>query len=109
MANEKYKLRYLPLFYEDLEQKVVYISEKLHNIQAANDLIDAVEKAILERLPVAESFEPYYSLKDRKHPYYRIYVKNFVIYYVVIDDESEGKIMEIRRFLYKRQDVGKNI
>lgn len=29
MAETKYKLRYLPLFYEDLEQKVVYIAENL--------------------------------------------------------------------------------
>lgn len=43
MTDKKYKLRYLPLFYEDLEQKVVYISEKLQNEKAANDLIDAVE------------------------------------------------------------------
>ena len=58
MVDTKYKLRYLPLFYEDLEQKVIYIAEKLHNEKAANDLIDAVEKAILERKPVAEAFEP---------------------------------------------------
>ena len=38
MADTKYKLRYLPLFYEDLEQKVVYIAETLHNQKAANDL-----------------------------------------------------------------------
>ena len=104
MTDKKYKLRYLPLFYEDLEQKVVYISEKLQNEKAANDLIDAVEKAILERVPVAESFEPYHSMKERKYPYYRIYVKNFVAWYVVIDDEGEDKIMEMRRFLYDKQD-----
>lgn len=34
-------------------------------------------------------------LKREKYPYYRIYVKNYVIYYVVIDDEGEDKIMEI--------------
>ena len=44
MAEAKYKLRYLPLFYEDLEQKVVYIAEKLKNPKAANDLIDAVKR-----------------------------------------------------------------
>lgn len=104
MANIKYRLRYLPLFYEDLEQKVLYIAEHLQNEKAANDLIDAVEKAILERQPVAESFEPYHSLRERRYPYYRIYVKNFVVWYVVIDDESEEKIMEIRRFLYNRQN-----
>lgn len=104
MANIKYRLRYLPLFYEDLEQKVLYIAEHLQNEKAANDLIDAAEKAILERQPVAESFEPYHSLRERRYPYYRIYVKNFVVWYVVIDDESEEKIMEIRRFLYNRQN-----
>lgn len=31
MASIKYKLRYLPMFYEDLEEKVVYIAEELHN------------------------------------------------------------------------------
>lgn len=104
MADIKYSLRYLPLFYEDLEEKVVYIAETLKNPQAANDLLDLAEAAILERLPNAESFESYRSLKERRYPYYRIYVKNFVIYYVVIDDEGPKKIMEVRRFLYNRQN-----
>lgn len=104
MTEKKYKLRYLPLFYQDLEQKVTYIAEQLQNVKAANDLIDAVENAILQRQPVAEAFEPYHSLKERRYPYYRIYVKNYVIWYVVIDDGS-SKIMEIRRFLYNKQDM----
>ncbi len=104
MADTKYQLRYLPLFYEDLEQKVVYIAVNLGNEKAANDLLDAVEKAILERQPVAEAFEPYHSLRERQYPYYRIYVKNFVVWYVVIDDEGDDKIMEVRRFLYNKQD-----
>ncbi len=67
MADTKYKLRYLPLFYEDLEQKVMYIAENLHNQKAANDLLDAVENAILERQPVAEAFEPYHSMRERRY------------------------------------------
>ena len=105
MDNAKYKLRYLPLFYKDLEEKIVYIAEELHNEKAANDLLDEVEAAILERQLMAESFEPYRSLRERRYPYYRIYVKNFVVYYVVIDDEGVDKIMEVRRFLYNKQDV----
>lgn len=105
MADTKYILRYLPLFYEDLEEKIVYIAEKLHNVKAANDLLDEVERALLERQTVAESFEPYHSFRERRYPYYRIYVKNFVVYYVVIDDEGDDKIMEVRRFLYDGQDA----
>ncbi|MBQ2642748.1 MAG: type II toxin-antitoxin system RelE/ParE family toxin [Eubacterium sp.] len=106
--NTKYKLRYLPLFYEDVDEKVSYIRDELKNPKAANDLIDAVEEAILKRLPVCESFEPYRSSKKRKYPYYRIYVRNFTIYYVVID-EGNNKIMEVRRFLYNKQNRNKII
>lgn len=94
----------MPLFYDEFEEKIAYIADKLLNPKAANDLINAVERAIIERLPVAESFEPYHSKKDRKNPYYRIYVGSYVVYYVVIDDEGTDKIMEVRRFLYKGQD-----
>ena len=107
MDDIKYRLRYLPRFYDDLEEKAVYIAEELGNPQAANDLIDEVEQAIMKRLPVAESFEPYFSLKERRDIYYRIYVQNFVVYYVVIDDKYDGKIMEVRRFLYHRENTNK--
>lgn len=85
-------------------KKAVYIAKKLQNPQAANKLIDSVEQAIQERLLSAESFEKYHSMKERRYPYYRIYVDNYVIYYVVIDDEGDDKIMEVRRFLYKGQN-----
>ncbi|MBQ4558732.1 MAG: type II toxin-antitoxin system RelE/ParE family toxin [Tyzzerella sp.] len=100
----KYTLRYLPSFYEDLDEKVMHIAVKLKNPKAANDLLDAVEMAIFERLPNAESFERYHSLNERKYQYYRIYVKNYVVYYVVIDDEGKDKIMEVRRILHNKQD-----
>ena len=102
MGNN-YELRYLSLFYEDMMEKVSYIREKLQNPKAAEDLINDVEAAILKRLPVCESFEPYHSLKVREYPYYRIYVRNYIVFYVVIPTGNK-KIMEVRRFLYKRQD-----
>lgn len=76
----------------------------LGNVKAANNLLDAVEKAIIERLPNAEQFEQYHSLSERKYPYYSIYVKNYVIYYVVIPIRENKKIMEVRRILHGRQD-----
>ena len=40
MFNKKYRLSYLPLFYEDLDEKITYLVEKLKNPKAANDLLD---------------------------------------------------------------------
>ena len=104
MLSKKYRLSYLPLFYEDLDEKITYIVEKLRNPKAANDLLDKVETAIIERLPVAESFEPYHSIRERRYAYYRIYVDNYIIYYVVIDDDPNDLVMEVRRFLYNGQN-----
>ena len=99
-STPMYELQYLPLFYDDLLATVKYLSEVLHNPKAANKLIDDVENAILNRLPNAEAFEPFHSLKERRYPYYRIYVNNYIVYYVVI----EQRIREVRRLLY----VGRN-
>ena len=104
MYDKKYRLRYLPLFYEDLDEKITYIAEKLRTPKLPVTCWIKLTKAILDRLPVAESFEPYHSIRERKYAYYRIYVDNFIIYYVVIDDDEVSPIMEVRRFLYNRQD-----
>lgn len=104
MKSNLKKIRYLSLFYTDLEEITEYISYKLGNPKASSDLVDRVEKAIIERLQCAESFEPYQSKKERRYPYYRIYVGNFIVYYVVIDDEGDDKIMEIRRILYNKRN-----
>lgn len=109
MADNKYRLRYLPLFHKDFSSIVDYIMNVLGNPKAAENLIDAVESAIMERMPYAESFEKYASKKERKYPYYRIYVGNYTIYYVVEDDNSEYKIMEVRRILYKGREWDKLI
>lgn len=102
MAGKRYELRILPMFEEDLNEIVDYICLDLQNPIAAESMVDAVEKAIYERLSCAEAFEPYHSTKERRYPYYRIPVKNFSIYYVVI-----GNIMEVRRILYSRRDIAK--
>lgn len=64
MGEITYSLSYLPMFFNDLEDHVRYISDVLQNKTAANDLLDAVEAAILKRLPDAESFEPYHSIRE---------------------------------------------
>ncbi len=103
MQRVSYKLRYLPLFYEEFDKRVSYIAFNLENPGASNNLTDDVESAILKRLEEGpEIFEPVPSRKDRV-PYYRIYVKNYIIYYVVLAENGK-KIMEVRRFLHTLED-----
>ena len=104
----EYPLRYLPQFQKDLTHHTQYIANKLQNPQAATDLIDATANAILERLPNAEAFEPYHSRKERRYPYYRIYVKNYIVFYVVIP-EGNQKVMEVRRFLFSKSNWQRRI
>ncbi len=104
MDGKRYELRILPMFEEDLNRIVDYICIDLQNPIAAENIVDEVEKAINERLSCAEAFEPYHSARERRFPYYRISVKNYTIYYVVI-----GNIMEVRRILYSRRDIAKEI
>ena len=104
MAKRKYRLKFLPLFESDLSETVDYITYKLQNPTAANDLVDATEAAIYERLPEAETFAPYPSSRKRPYPYYYIPVKNFFVFYVVI-----GDVMEVRRFLYASRDIEQHI
>ena len=87
--KKQYKLRYLPLFRQDVEEMVLYISRKLHNPSAAERLLNDIEAAVLKRLENPESFEPYHSEKERKYPYYRIYVRNYVCLLYTSDAADE--------------------
>lgn len=104
MDNPKYVLRYLPLFYEDLEEAIDYISNDLQNPDAAMLLVEMTEKAIVSRLENPTAFAPVSANENRKHKYYRINVNNYAIFYVVIDN-----VMELRRFIYSKRDLRKLI
>ena len=104
MIGKRYELRILPLFEDDLNEIVDYITYRLRNPIAAERLVDDVEAAIEERRSCAEAFEPDPSSRKREHPYYRIQVRNFTIFYVVIDGT-----MEVRRILYSRSNIIKRI
>ena len=99
-----YKLRYLPLFEQDLTEARDYIAYVLQNPDAALRLIEETGLAILKRLDNPLAFEPFRSAKDRQHPYYRIRVRNFTVFYVVIEDT-----MEVRRFVYSKRNLSELI
>ena len=71
-----------------------------YKIHKQRSSISEVQKAIYDRLEMPEAFEKVRSGKQRQYPYYRIYVKNYTILYVVI-----GNIMEVRHMFYSRRDI----
>ncbi|MDY6308383.1 MAG: type II toxin-antitoxin system RelE/ParE family toxin [Oribacterium sp.] len=99
---KKYKLSFLPLFEQDLNEIVDYITANLQNPSAAERLVDDIEAAVYKRLEAPLSFAPFRSSKKRPHPYYRINVRTFSVFYVVIDDT-----MEVRRVLYSKRNLDK--
>lgn len=104
MENKSYSLRYLPIFETDLLSTINYITNVLKNESAALRLVDDIETSILKRLENPLAFEPYRSAKKRDYPYYRIYVRNYVVYYVVI-----GDVMEVRRLIYGVRDINRHL
>lgn len=104
MDTKRYKLRFLPLFEDDLNEAVDYIAIRLKNPAAAENLVDAVQAVIRERSVCAEAFEKYHSARERQYPYCRIYVKNYIVFYVVIDD-----VMEVRRLVYNRRNLAEQV
>lgn len=102
--KNNYKIKYSSLFYDDLMKIVLYIKYELSNSVVVNNFISEVEQSILKRSVCSEAYEPYKSLKDRKDTYYRIYIKNYTIFYVVKDN-----VMEVRRILYSKRNFKRNV
>lgn len=100
MSMKKYKLSFLPLFEADLIEITDYISNNLNNPEVALRLVDDIEIAINRRLETPLAFAPYPTSKNRPYPYYRINIRNFSVFYVVIDDT-----MEVRRVLYAKRNI----
>lgn len=100
MNKQTFKLTFLPLFEEDLLEVTAYITNTLQNPNSAHRLVDDIELAIVKRLEMPLSFAPYQSSKIRNYPYYKINVRNFSIFYVVIDDT-----MEVRRLQYSKRNI----
>ena len=99
MANNKYTIKYTETFVNQFKHIMQYFTDKLQNRIAAENFYKEVITEIEKRRENPKSFEIYKSTKQRESDYYRIYVKNYTIFYVVNDN-----IMEIRRILYSRRN-----
>ena len=97
---QRCELRYLPLFWDDLNAAVSYIADTLQNPAAATRLLDQVEKAILDHAEAPTAAATYKTTRSRPLPYYWFAVGNYLVFYVMFDD-----IMEVRRFLYGARNL----
>ena len=97
MLDDRFTLEYSPQFYEEISDAIRYITFKLRNPEAAQRLRDDAERAVLDCLDAPLAFAPYYNDETTGDVYYRINVRNFAIFYVVI-----GQVMEVRWFRYSR-------
>lgn len=96
----RYRLQYLPLFWDDLEKATTYITDILKNRIAALRLVDEVEKGILAHLKAPTMAQAYRTTRNRSLPYYWFAVGNYMVFYVVVDD-----VMEVRRLVYGARDL----
>jgi plasmid stabilization system protein ParE len=88
--DKQFTLSYLSLFEQDLAAARDYIAFQLKSPGAALRLVEDTEQAIQKRLGNPLGFEPHHSVKDRKQPYYRINIRNYAVFYVVIGDRSSA-------------------
>ena len=101
---EQYELRYLPLFWNDLNATVSYIADELHNPIAAERLVDAIEESILQYLKNPLLGHPYQSTRRHSAQYRWFAVHNYLVFYVV-----DGNVMEVRRLIYGARDLDRLI
>ncbi|MCH4184964.1 MAG: type II toxin-antitoxin system RelE/ParE family toxin [Eggerthellaceae bacterium] len=103
-AAKPFRLSYLPLFWDDLNDAVTYISEVLQAPRAAEKLIDEVESEVLAHRDAPGMAAVYKTTRERPLPYHWFEVGNYMVFYVIFDD-----VMEVRRFLYGARDLTKMI
>lgn len=98
LQKKRYKIIYSNDFLDDLKAITTYISRNLCNSTASMALNTAVFSAIKDRSRMPAAFERL-TIGNNKI-YYRIYVKNYVVYYTIDNDT-----ISIKRILYAASDI----
>ena len=81
MEKSSYVIKYTSTFINQFNSILKYLVNKLDNKIAAEKLYNEVIREIEKRSSNPESYEKYIGVRKRKNIYYRIYVKNYTIFY----------------------------
>ena len=88
MPSRKFHIEYAPEFERKLYQIAGHIWREYGDLDAAERFVLTVETLIQKRANSGpDSFEKCISQRTRQHSFYRIYLRKWVIYYVVDDDK----------------------
>lgn len=102
--NNRYKLKYLPVARRDLQDIIDYIAYDLEVPDTAIKMLNTLETEILtlQENPFRGAIHSSKRKYDCQYP--KLFVKNYVIFYVILED-----IVEIQRFFYNRRNMTKLI
>jgi addiction module RelE/StbE family toxin len=93
-------IKYLPSFQRELDAILEYIMYTLEAPMAALNLLDEIEIKINKLLEFPLANRLYRPIKPLKTKYRILTVKNYLVFYVVLDE-----IIEIHRIIYKKRDL----
>ncbi len=98
------KIVFLPIAKKDLQEIISYISNDLNAPIAALSLVDALYESISKLSEFPTMYREYYASRPLIDKYRIISVKNYIVLYIVKDNE-----VEIRRIIYAKMDYDKLI
>ena len=104
MGKNKYTIKYSATYINQFNNILKYIVNNLNNKIAAENFYKKVVKEIEARSYNPEAYEKHISARKRQYTYYKIYVKNYTVFYTVKDNT-----MEVRRILYSKMNFNKQI
>jgi len=100
--NKNYQIKYLPLARRDLQDLVDYIAYDLEVPEVALKMLHTLETEILSLQENPFRGSIYTSARKHNCQYRKLFVKNYVIFYLILEN-----IVEIQRVFYNRRNMNK--
>ena len=96
-----YKIEFLPVAKEDIDNIIYYISHKLKNLTASRKLRDLLINSLDYIVEFPYGNPIYKPPSTLKYEYRSTRVKNFLLFYTI----NEDKKITIVRILYQKMDI----
>lgn len=105
MSEKKYKIKITPKANDDLDEIYKYIFEELFNLDAADNLMNKIEKSMMRlgEFPLSCSLVEDNVLKNKG--YRKLIIDNYIAFYIVDDKEERVVIMRVLYSRQKYQDI----